>query len=204
MTTPPKKGKGSGKPAPNKKAAQEASRDRGIADKVAQLTTMPWELWKETTGAIDELCDYVIAGNHLHGFAKARGFGYTSMRRWIKADADRAAMYADARVERTHMLVDEMIELADNVPGIPVEVGTNEDGTPKFENIVTKEAIAQQKMRIEARQWYASRLNKQYSEKHTVESTVTDKRDLSDEALLARMKALGVEGVSLTPEPPAA
>ena len=151
--------------------------------KPQRQTLTPFQAWHtpDSDRAMAELCDHITAGGHLAEFAKARGFSYTSMRRWIDDDAaGRAAMYARAREERADKLADEIVAIADEL-----DVQAKHDGED-VTLVLDAAAIQRNRLRVDARKWVASKLKpRTYGEKLDVTQQVTIK-DVPDDELTRR------------------
>jgi len=136
--------------------------------------------------AIEELCQHVIAGGHLAGFVKERGFAYVTVLCWINRCSTRKQMYASAREDRADVLADEIVAIADeNCTGIK----TSADG--KEEVVFDQVAVARNRLRVDARKWTASKLKPRvYGEKIAVGGAadlppVAHAHEMTDDALLA-------------------
>ena len=106
------------------------------------------ELAQFTTGDTEALIAR-IAHDSMKNVAAYAGVGITALMRWIDADADRTAAYIRARASKASILADETIEIADS--GVDASAPD----------------AARDKLRIQARQWLASRWDRQqYGDRH--------------------------------------
>jgi hypothetical protein len=110
--------------------------------------------FKLSRDSIAQLCEHVVNGGHLAGFCKERSFPYTTISDWINADPVRAVMYARARVDRSDVLADELVAISDE---IDVKTRVGEDGEVHL--LLDAAAVARNRLRVDARKWYASKLN---------------------------------------------
>jgi hypothetical protein len=79
--------------------------------------------------------------------------------KWRQMFPDFAAEYDRAKKEQAHIMVDEMIEIADDISQ-DVSTVASEDG--ELISYVNKEHIMRSKIRIETRKWIASKLFPKY------------------------------------------
>lgn len=169
---------------------QKAIPDAGTTESGRSLTpTEKYRAWRARLGddgAMAELCDYLVAGGHLPGFAREHGYSYTAIRQWIEADATRAALYARAREDRSDTLADEILAIGDEDMTTPVVVDGKVVG-----HAIDKGKVAQAKLRSDNRKWLAAKMKPRvYGEK--LEMATPDLRGASDEALLAKAAMLGI------------
>ena len=160
----------------------------------------PWEQFKAAPDSIDVLCSHVLEGGHLNEFCIGRGFAYTSMLRWINADpAGRAAMYAQAREDRSDKLADEITAISDE---IDVKTTTGPDGEVRL--TLDAAAVARNRLRVDARKWVASKLKPRvYGEKLELGGSVKVS-GVADDALLAELAKMGIAAkIGPQPEPEA-
>lgn len=129
-----------------------------------------WRAWSAKTGAIDELCEYIVengVNGHLSAFARRYDFAYTTLAAWLDdvAHPDRAVMYARAREARADVIAEEITEIADEpIADVETQWGSHKDSAH----------VAHQKLRIEAREWKASKLHpRRYGPKVELEAKHT-------------------------------
>lgn len=79
----------------------------------------------------------------------------TTAYRWLSENPSFQAAYTRAREEQAHLIVDEMIQIADDISEDMVSVPDGKGGT---KDIVNAEHIQRSRVRIETRKWIASRL----------------------------------------------
>jgi hypothetical protein len=81
--------------------------------------------------------------------------------RWLAARKEFSDQYARAREEQAETLADEIVEIADDDPGV-ISRGEGD----RVEVSVDSAAVAHQRLRIDARKWVASKLKpKKYGDK---------------------------------------
>lgn len=81
--------------------------------------------------------------------------------RWLAARPEFCDQYARAREEQAETLADEIVDIADEDPGV-ISRGEGD----RAEVSVDSAAVAHQRLRIEARKWVASKLKpKRYGDK---------------------------------------
>lgn len=94
-------------------------------------------------GFIDHVCELLIEGKSLSQIARESDppMFEGQIRAWIKADPERSARYARARVEQAEGYAEEIIEISDQ----SVTAKTNEE-------------MQAAKLRVDSRKWVASKL----------------------------------------------
>ena len=86
----------------------------------------------------------------------------STITRWKIADEDFCTQYARAKEDQVEVLVEEMIEIADDDS---LDIGFRGDGT----TFIDHEHIQRSKLRIDTRKWIASKLkSKKYGDKLAV------------------------------------
>lgn len=174
------KTKGKAAPAKAKKPPKRAA-------PAVKAPPTPWEAFKASPDAIEQLCAHVVSGGHLADFCKTRGLAYTTVSDWINAEPGRAVMYARAREDRSDMLADEIVAISDE---IDVKTRTGEDGEVHL--TLDAAAVARNRLRVDARKWVASKLKPRvYGDKLELGGSVKIS-SVSDDALLAELAKLGI------------
>jgi len=118
------------------------------------------------------ICDQIANGSSLNKVCKAENMpSPASVFLWLGNNKWFSDKYAEAVEERAELMVEQMLEIADNevsqplvIDGIPVP---DADGNP----IMVKDsvAVAHAKLRVDTRKWIASKLKpKKYGEKTEV------------------------------------
>lgn len=159
----------------------------------------PFRQWADRSDnqAIDELCQHIVSGGHLAGFARENGFAYVTMLRWINSSADYVEMYARAREDRADVLADEIVAIADEdctMIKADRHGSKDDDGNGNTEVVFDQTAVARNKLRVDARKWAASKLKpRTYGEKLEVEQRTTI-TDLTEEQLDAKLARLTKQG----------
>lgn len=91
---------------------------------------------------IGEVCRRIADGDTLQAIAADMLTNRVNVLRWLQGDPDRYERYKEARLERAHMMVDEIKELADDP--------------------VPPEGIPQRRLQIDTRKWIAGKLYPKY------------------------------------------
>lgn len=117
----------------------------------------------------DAICERIADGESLRGICQADGMpSRMTVFRWL-ADPNRSAFrdqYARAREEQAEFYAESIVEIADEV-----EVEATYQGE-QVKLDVSSSAIARNRLRVDARKWYASKLSpKKYGDFKAVELT---------------------------------
>lgn len=156
----------------------------------------PWQQFKaDLPQSFDDFIGYIAGGGHLHAFCKERGINYTTFLKFICADPSRSEMYARGREDRADVLADEIVAISDETE---VVAKTRANGEVVLELDPT--AVQRNKLRVDARKWAASKLKpRTYGDKLELGGTVNHKA-ISDEQLLARLAAFGIQLSAIRPQ----
>lgn len=136
---------------------------------------------KYTQEIADKICEHISTTTiGLNRFCEEEGNPSQSMvYRWLKQHPEFREKYARAHEDRAHLLVSEILEIADD--------GTNDymtitKGDVEY-NVEDREVTNRSKLRVDARKWIASKLlPKVYGDKldlsaqiNAIKVTVTNK-----------------------------
>lgn len=178
-------------------ASPEAhTRAESAPDQKENVQAFPtWPRFKETPDAsLDALCDYIVAGGHLNGFCKERGYSYTSALRWLNGDPARSEMYARAREDRSDTLAEEIVEISDAAEN---DTYVDAQGNTRTDH----EVVARSKLRVDARKWVASKLKPRvYGDKVQLDGSLNT-ATLTDDQLLAQLAKYGIQAKIGAPAP---
>lgn len=99
---------------------------------------------------VDEICGRIATGESLRAICLADDMpNESTFRKWVINDVNGlSAQYARARMLRADVLAEEVIDISDNEPD-----------------------PAKARVRVDARKWYAGKVNKTYADKSTTELT---------------------------------
>lgn len=114
----------------------------------------------------DQICERLSNGESLRSICSLDAMPSQSMVfRWLTAHPEFREQYALAREAQADMLVDQILEIADD--------GRNDTYMDDNGNVRTDtDVIARSKLRVEARKWMAGKLRpKVYGDKQTTELT---------------------------------
>jgi len=126
--------------------------------------------------AFNEIIDWMCKGKSVNSILlrkKDSMPSHTTFYNWIKNDAELFAKYARALIVRADVLVDELIDIADD--------GSNDTTTIIGKSgveieVEDKEWTSRSKLRLDTRKWIAARMNpKKYGDKVEHDVQVTDK-----------------------------
>lgn len=92
---------------------------------------------------VEEVCARITEGDTLQAIAADLLTNRGNLLRWLQNDEQRYAAYQAARLERAHLMVDEIKELADKAVGDPTEV-------------------AARRLQVDTRKWIAGKLYPKY------------------------------------------
>lgn len=153
----------------------------------------PWEQFKhDLPGSFDGFIAEIAGGSHMAAFCKERGINYTTLLKFVAADASRSEMYTRAREDRADVLADEIVSIADEAE----VVAAYKDGHVVLGLDAT--GVQRNKLRVDARKWAASKLKpRTYGDKLAVEGTINHKT-MSDDQLLGRLAQLGIAVAGIT------
>lgn len=120
-----------------------------------------WELFREMPDALDLICAWVLEGRTLSRFCREQGFSYASVHKWLQNVPDRWSTYQQARIDSTHAIVDQCMDISDDGAN---DTYVDDNGNQKTDYDV----IARSRLRVEARKWIAEKLNpSSYGQKTT-------------------------------------
>lgn len=153
---------------PNKKPDRRMS---SKAEKADESTSSPEQKKTGRPGldydpeTADNICAEIAGSSKsLKTICSGNGMpGVTTVYRWLRENEDFAKNYARAKTEQAELLVEEMLQIADD--GIN-DTQTGEGGEP----ITNTDVIQRSKLRVDTRKWLASKLlPKKYGDKLDVE-----------------------------------
>lgn len=124
----------------------------------------------------DKICNDISTSNlGLRAICKNNGVDYSTFKRWVVDNESFRAQYARAKEEQAEMLVEDMLDIADDSSNDTIET---EKGP-----IPNNEWINRSRLRVDTRKWIASKLlPKKYGDKLDVTATVKNiGKDLADE-----------------------
>lgn len=106
------------------------------------------------------ICELIAEGKSLVSICKRPDMpGYSTVMRWAEEREDFREAYQQAKQDQADFLAEEMLTIADDAS---LDIGFTEDGKP----FVNGENIQRSKLRVAARQWYASKLRpKKYGDR---------------------------------------
>ena len=134
----------------------------------------------------NDICVSIASGNSLVSYCKLANIDYSTVTGWLNQFPEFATKYARAREDQADFMADEIMNLADELPPI----------TPL--GAIDSAWVSNQKNRIEARKWIASKLKpKKYGDKQSVEITGKDGEPLSVRLMSAQARLLK----DITPQP---
>lgn len=138
-----------------------------------------------TTELADLICERIADGESLRSICQDEHMpSRASVFRWLAEYKDFEAKYARAREEQAEVHAESIVEISDEV-----EVQANYKG----EEVVLElsaAAVARNRLRVDARKWYASKLApKKYGDKLEIDQRTT-LTDLTEDQLDARIAQL--------------
>lgn len=119
-----------------------------------------------TDELVDTICARIAQGESLNSICKSGLIGYSTVCRWLASEATFREKYARAREEQADFYADQIVAIADE---LTIEAKYQGEDV-MFD--VSSNAVARNRLRVDARKWYASKLApKKYGDK--IESVVT-------------------------------
>lgn len=114
----------------------------------------------------DAICERLAEGESLRAICEADDMpSRETVRRWLRENEPFCAQYARAREEQADHFAEEIVVIADEDPVTVFEKAGRGDDAPDIER-VDSAAVAHQRLRIDARKWFASKLApKKYGDK---------------------------------------
>lgn len=88
---------------------------------------------------LDEVCDRIADGESLRNIAADSLVSAPTLLKWLSSEPERRARYDQARLDRAHRFVDEIVELSDVSIGDPINT-------------------AARRLQIDTRKWVAGKL----------------------------------------------
>lgn len=120
-----------------------------------------------TQETADAICTRLAEGESLRKIcADDEMPDQTTVYRWLRAEENEPfrQQYARAREDQADFYAEQIIEISDEDPATSVESGRGEDAPDVVR--VDGAAVAHQRLRVDARKWYASKLApKKYGDK---------------------------------------
>lgn len=111
----------------------------------------------------DSICEHIASGKSLVSWCAQEGRpNYSTVTRWLEAHESFRNKYVRAREDQADYLAEEIVQIADD--------GLNDTYTDEEGNVRTnQDVIARSRLRVDARKWYASKLQpKKYGDKVAV------------------------------------
>jgi hypothetical protein len=96
-----------------------------------------------TPEQLTQVCNEIAEGKSLRAICREKGYAESSVRYWLKDDAEAFAQYARACELRADSMFDAVVEISDN----------------------TTMSADDRRIAIDARKWAAGKLNGKYSDK---------------------------------------
>ena len=111
----------------------------------------------------DSICEHIAGGRSLVSWcAEDDHPSYTSVMRWLEANAVFRESYARARQDQADYLAEEIVQIADDGKN---DTYMDDEGRSRTD----QDVIARSRLRVDARKWYAAKLApKKYGEKVAV------------------------------------
>lgn len=135
----------------------------------------------------NDICLSIAGGNSLVSYCKIAKIDYSTVTGWLNQFPEFAIKYAQAREIQADFMADEIMNLVDELPPL----------TPL--GSIDPAWVSNQKNRIEARKWIASKLKpKKYGDKQSVELTGKDGEPLALRLMAIQERLLK----DITPEAP--
>lgn len=152
---------------------------------------------------VEEVCGRLAAGESVSDVFRTPGEGFPSERtfwRWIANDPDVCAAYERATQKRGEKYAEEIVAIADSIPG---EIVLSDDGRPILGRdgqplvALSKLAIEQARVRIDARKWVSARmLPGRYGDRTILAGDADNPIAVDDpKAIIARRLLAGAPGV---------
>lgn len=109
------------------------------------------------------ICERLAAGESLRAICEPDDMpAHSTVLRWVNVDKEFADHYARARDVGLDVMADELLDIADEPPGTVFPSGGTDNG-----------AVAHQKLRVDTRKWYLSKLApKRYGDRLNVDAEV--------------------------------
>lgn len=139
---------------------------------------------KFTQFSFDRICKMVASSDKpLKIICKANGVTPYTFFNWLNGGtkatkeiaAELANKYARAQEYRSHYMVEQILSIADNKKGdvLRIKELKNADGSKTYVAEENAEFTNRSKLKIEARKWYAGKLNpKKYGDNSQLEVTI--------------------------------
>lgn len=125
----------------------------------------------------DAICARLAEGESLRTVCADEAMpGQTTLYRWLADNAEFREQYAGARERQADHYASEIIDIADEectmVKTAKFGKGGDDDTEDDIEVVFDATAVARNRLRVDARKWYASKLApKKYGDKITQEHT---------------------------------
>lgn len=129
-------------------------------------------MYSETfkAGVIEQACERLAKGESLNKIAPDLGVSQGAFYSWIKDNQEFAEKYARARSVQADVLAEQIVDIADESPAL-IFRDVSDDGEGKTVISVDSAAVNHQRLRVDARKWFASKVApKKYGDKIEVGS----------------------------------
>lgn len=108
----------------------------------------------------DKICEEIVRGKTLIKISKELGFDLSNLFKWLREKEDFSKQYARAKAEQADILIEEILEIADDAKRdtyFDDELGRE---------VTDHEVIARSRLRVDTRKWIASKMKpKKYGDK---------------------------------------
>lgn len=157
------------KKATTKKVVKKAVPKKPVAKKsVAKKRIGRPSAYNEKIAA--KICSYLAVGESMRTVCKRPGMpAMSTVFLWLREHPDFSEQYARAKEEAADVLIEDILDIADEAGGDFIERRNKEGVIIGF--TVDKEAIQRSRLKIDTRKWLASKLKpKKYGERLSVDS----------------------------------
>lgn len=117
----------------------------------------------------ERICDLIAGGLSARDICPMVGIASSTLFKWLADIPQFSEQYAHAREKQADFYAEQIVAIADELEVETIMQG----GQIKFD--VSSSAVARNRLRVDARKWYASKLApKKYGDKSTTEITGKD------------------------------
>ena len=116
----------------------------------------------------DIICDRIASGESLRSICRDESMpAKSTVFKWLSENSDFSDQYARAREDQADFYAEQIVEIADEeVTMIKQSKHFGGEGDEKVEVVFDPTSVARNRLRVDARKWYASKLApKKYGDK---------------------------------------
>lgn len=155
-----------------------------------------------TVAMAEKICKLLASGNSLNTICKMEGMPHrVTVNRWLAQREAFRTMYIRAREDQADCLFDEILDIADEectMVRADKHGSKDDDGQGNTEVVFDPTAVQRNRLRIDARKWYAAKLRPRvYGDRYT--EAKADSPEVGDQPAAPEYRLAPDENVPSSP-----